>query len=422
MYLPNNNLTFRSKWGEDIFICKYMHDGCETMPLLVHTLVHEVCDGLMPSDEIDQLIELMAALKVIAGGRYLYYAGRTNKFYNNCYLLRAEEDTREDWGALHQRAEVALMTGGGIGVDYSRYRAKHSLCRSTGGVASGPLPAMYSTNEIGRNVMQGGGRRSAIYASLDRTHSDVWEFLNAKNWKDMSVGSTGYSYWDVKCQDADFPCPLDMTNISVNYKTDWLNIPIGADAYGTEYDNTIIGDDTDEVYLKNVFQALSTGDPGFSFNFFDKEDETLRNACTEVTSSDDSDVCNLASLNMGRIESLEEMETATYLATKFLLCGTLRAKLPYQKVYDVRERNRRLGLGLMGVHEWLLKRGYRYEFNPELQRWMEVYRNVSDTTSARFADQIDVSRPVGNRAIAPTGTIGILAGTTTGIEPLYAVA
>ena len=56
----------------------------------------------------------------------------------------------------------------------------------------------------------------------------------------------------------------------------------------------------------NVRQALKTAEPGFSFNFFDKENETLRNACTEVTSADDSDVCNLGSINMGRIESLKE--------------------------------------------------------------------------------------------------------------------
>lgn len=130
----------------------------------------------------------------------------------------------------------------------------------------------------------------------------------------------------------------------------------------------------------------------------------------------------MGSLNLGRIETLAELANVTELATKFLICGTLRAELPYQKVYAVREKNRRLGLGLMGVHEWLLKRGYRYEVTPELHDWLAVWKGASDKTSARFADHLGVSRPVANRAIAPTGSIGILAGTTTGIEPLFAVA
>ena len=215
--------------------------------------------------------------------------------------------------------------------------------------------------------------------------------------------------WDIKQDDFNFPAPLDMTNISVNYDTEWL----------LNYWKT---GDFGDVFRRNVEQALRTSEPGFSFNFFDKENETLRNACTEVTSEDDSDVCNLGSLNMGRIETLEEFKDVTELATKFLICGTLSAKLPYQKVYDVREKNRRLGLGLMGIHEWLIKRGERYEVTPELHRWLQVYKSCSDYTSVRYANALGVSIPVAVRAIAPTGSIGILAGTSTGVEPIFAVA
>jgi ribonucleoside-diphosphate reductase alpha chain len=148
----------------------------------------------------------------------------------------------------------------------------------------------------------------------------------------------------------------------------------------------------------------------------------FRNACTEVVSSDDSDVCNLGSINLGRIESVKEFSDIVELATKFLICGTLRADLPYAKVYETREKNRRLGLGIMGLHEWLIQRGSTYEVTPELHRWLSIYKGVSDKVSKEFADSLSVSRPVANRAIAPTGSIGILAGTTTGVEPLFAVA
>jgi ribonucleoside-diphosphate reductase alpha chain len=167
---------------------------------------------------------------------------------------------------------------------------------------------------------------------------------------------------------------------------------------------------------------MMTGEPGFSFNFGSKQNETLRNACTEVTSEDDSDVCNLGSVNMGAITSLEEFNAVVTLASKFLVCGTLRADLPYEKVYKVREKNRRLGLGLMGIHEWLLQRGQQYEVTNELKQWLTVYEQESEKAANEHCDRFFISRPVAYRAIAPTGSIGILAGTTTGIEPLFAVA
>jgi len=177
-----------------------------------------------------------------------------------------------------------------------------------------------------------------------------------------------------------------------------------------------------DVFRTNIRQALRTAEPGFSFNFFDQEQDTLRNACTEVTSADDSDVCNLGSINMGRISDIKDFADIVDLATKFLICGTKKAKLPYDKVYTVREKNRRLGLGLMGMHEWLLARGSKYEVTKELHQWLSVYKGISDSVSASTADSLNISRPVANRAIAPTGSIGILAGTSTGVEPIFAVA
>jgi len=408
-YRSNLNPSFRSKFSEDIFNQKYRHEGAETWPDLARTLVEDVCGGYLNQEDKDQLVQCISDMKFIPGGRYLYYAGRHNKFFNNCFLLKAEEDSREDWANLSWKAESCLMTGGGIGVDYSVYREEGAPIHRTGGQASGPIPKMNMINEIGRRVMQGGSRRSAIYASLNWKHGDVSTFLKAKDWAGMLVGRTGQSLWDIKQDDFNFPAPLDMTNISVNYDTDWL-----LDYYKTG--------DVGDVFRQNVSQALRTAEPGFSFNFFDKENETLRNACCEVTSEDDSDVCNLGSLNLGRIKDVNDLRDVVRLATMFLVCGTLKAHLPYPKVDSVREKNRRLGLGLMGVHEWLIQRGYRYEVTPELHNWLSVYRGESDKVSRQFADALGISRPVANRAIAPTGSIGILAGTSTGIEPIFAVA
>ena len=404
----NRNPTFRSKFSEDIFNQKYAHEGAETWRELAKTLVYDVCSLHMTVDEMHQLIEYIDQMYFIPGGRYLYYAGRPNRFYNNCYLLKSEEDSREDWANLSWKAESCLMTGGGIGNDYSLYRPKGSPIKRTGGVASGPLSKACMINEIGRRVMQGGSRRSAIYASLNWQHQDADDWLEAKAWKSMFIPGTEISLWDVKQKDFNWPCPLDMTNMSLNWDDKWL--------HGTEEPSR------NSVFLKNTKRALMTGEPGFSFNFGSKQHETLRNACTEVTSEDDSDVCNLGSLNLGRIPDVSTFANVVRLATKFLICGTLCADLPYQKVYEVRQKNRRLGLGLMGVHEWLIKRGQKYEVTEELHTWLDYYRGVSDGVARNFADQLSISRPVACRAIAPTGTIGIMAGTTTGIEPLFATA
>jgi len=408
-FKSNENPMFRSKFSEDIFKQKYAHQDCHTWADLAKTLVEDVCTNILPKDEVSELIQIITDLKFIPGGRYLYYAGRPNKFFNNCFLLKAEEDSREDWANLSWKAESCLMTGGGIGVDYSIYRPEGSGLSKTGGLASGPIPKMQMLNEIGRRVMQGGSRRSAIYASLNWKHRDVDKFLTCKNWYDMPVGTTEFSIGQIKEQDFNFVAPMDMTNISVNYDTEWL----------LNYWKT---GDVGDVFRTNIQQALRTAEPGFSFNFFEKEKDTLRNACTEVCSADDSDVCNLGSINMGRINDIEEFADVVSLATKFLICGTKKAKLPYQKVYEVRERNRRLGLGLMGMHEWLVRRGSKYEVTKELHKWLSVYKGYSDSVSTSCSDSFSISRPVANRAIAPTGSIGILAGTSTGIEPIFAVA
>lgn len=394
---------FKTEFAENIFKFKYAQGPSDSWDALADRLVEDVCGTrwgterpLMSEEERKQLSEYIKEMKFLPGGRYIYYAGRKAKFYNNCYLLRAEEDTREEWANLMWRSMSCLMTGGGIGIDYSRLRASGKPLGRTGGLASGPIPLMYAVNEAGRQIMQGGSRRSAIYASLNWAHEDIPMFLEAKNWSP--------EVRELKSKDFNFPAPLDMTNISINYD----------DAWGFDPNNP--------VFLQNCRQAMETGEPGFSFNFGDKQNETLRNACTEVTSEDDSDVCNLGSINLGNISSIDEFKDVVSLASKFLVCGTLRAELPYEKVYKVREQNRRLGLGLMGIHEWLLKKGYKYEVTPELHEWLKVYESESERSANAHCERLYISKPVAYRAIAPTGSIGILAGTTTGIEPLFAVA
>jgi ribonucleoside-diphosphate reductase alpha chain len=361
--------------------------------------------GFGPGDrEFESTFELIRERKFLPGGRYLYAAGRDLHQTQNCLLLRGE-DSREGWADLLKKSAMALQTGAGIGVDYSDVRGSGTPIRRTGGVASGPLALMNMVNEVGRGVMQGGSRRSAIWAGLKWSHPDIMPFIRCKDWSD--------ALREIKKTDFNFPAPMEFTNISVLLDDEFF------DSY--EDPNSELYTQAHEVYDVTLKRMVKTAEPGFSIDLGDSRYETLRNACTEVTSEDDSDICNLGSINLSRIDTLEEFKEAIKYATLFLLAGTEYSHVPYQEVAQVRHKNRRLGLGIMGVHEWLLRRGYRYEPNDELGRWLEEYAKSTEV-AAEWADKYGLTKPIKTRAIAPTGTIGIIGETTTGIEPIFCVA
>jgi ribonucleoside-diphosphate reductase alpha chain len=357
-----------------------------------------------PDEEIQIVARLIAERKFIPGGRYLYASGRGLHQTQNCLLLRAE-DSREGWADLWRKAGMALMTGAGIGIDYSDIRPSGSPIKRTGGFASGPIALMKVVNEIGRGVMQGGARRSAIWAGLNWNHGDIFDFIRIKDWTEEDR--------ERKSRDFNYPMTMEFTNVSVLLDDEFF------EAYNNESHE--LHAHANQVYWLAVRKMISTAEPGFSVDIGEDAGETLRNACTEVTSRDSDDICNLGSINLGRIESIEEMRHVVKYATLFLLAGTVYSDLPYDEVEKIRFKNRRLGLGVMGVHEWLLKRGKPYGPDAELAEWMHVYEE-SDRHADEWAREYHLTTPVKTRAIAPTGTIGIIGETTTGIEPIYCVA
>lgn len=395
-------MTEMSTFANTIYRSKYAQPG-EEWADTARRVVETVVAPYFPED-VDKLTQFVIDRKFMPGGRYLYATGKQFHQTQNCLLLTVE-DSRESWADLMQRITSGLMTGAGIGVVYSALRGNGAPVKGMGGKSTGPLALMNMVNEAGRHIMQGGSRRSAIWAGLHWNHPDVFEFMTAKNWSDDVRA--------LKEKDFNFPATLDMTNISIILDDDFF----------AAYENMLHPDYiwANKVYWTAVKLMLTTGEPGFSVDIKENAGEHLRNACTEITSRDDNDICNLGSINLARIESLEEMQQVTELATRFLLCGTLYSKVPYQGVADTREKNRRLGLGLMGIYEWLAVRGKPYAPDTELEKWLEVYATSTDIAGAAAA-ALGVSAPIKTRAIAPTGTIGIIAETTTGLEPPYGLA
>jgi ribonucleoside-diphosphate reductase alpha chain len=401
--------TEMSTFASTVMNQKYAHEKPDGTRETWEDVAFRVAKNVMrtvdaPKAKIDHITRIISNRQFMPGGRYLAASGRQFHQVQNCLLLRAE-DSREGWADLLQKSTMALMTGAGIGVDYSNIRPEGSKIRKTGGYATGPLALMQMLNEAGRGIRQGGDRRSAIWAGLNWSHPDIHKFITMKNWIPEVCS--------LKEKNFDFPARMDGTNISVELDDTFFK--------AFHNDKHKLYAQAQSVYWATVKQMLMTAEPGFSVDTGENAGENLRNACTEVCSRDDSDICNLGSINMARISSLEEMEEVTQAATEFLLAGTLYSDVPYAKVDSVRTKNRRLGLGLMGLHEWLLLRGLPYAANDELANYLEIYQK-STGIAAKYAEELGISAPVKTRAIAPTGTIGIVGETSTGIEPIFCVA
>ena len=397
----------QSVFSKTIMEQKYSHtldDGSkETWDNIAYRVTKHVMRalGITMRDTLAQNIKkAISERKFMPGGRYLYASGRQYHQVNNCALYRAS-DSREGWAKLVHNTAMSLMSGAGIGIDYSGVREEGALIRKTGGLATGPLALMQIVNEQGRFIMQGGARRSAIWAGLKWNHPDIHKFIRVKNWIDVVRKQ--------KEVDFNFPATLDGTNISVLLDDDFF-------AAYDKHDSL-----ANSVYWAVIEQMLSTAEPGFSIDTGKNRNETLRNACTEIVTEDDSDICNLGSINLARVDTLEEFRQLVELGITFLLAGTIYSDVPHPEIDAIRTKNRRLGLGLMGVHEWLLKRGRKYGPDRELGEWLKIYADSTDV-SHRIAKQHKLTPPVKTRAIAPTGTIGIVAETTTGIEPVFCVA
>ena len=123
--MSENYDVFSNKFAQDIYLQKYSMDGQEKWEDTCKRVVENVCGQLLDTEDKDKILELMVERKFIPGGRYLYSAGRPFHQVNNCFLFRAE-DSREGWAEALYKATMALMTGGGIGFDYSKVRPNGS--------------------------------------------------------------------------------------------------------------------------------------------------------------------------------------------------------------------------------------------------------------------------------------------------------
>ncbi len=389
----------------------------------------------------------------------LMNAGRPLGQLSACFVLPVEDalsngrdgiyDTLRSMALVHQ-------SGGGTGFGFSRLRAKNDVVRSTMGVASGPVSFMSLYDQSTEVVKQGGTRRGANMGILRVDHPDIRDFITCKS--------------DV----------TKITNFNISVAvTDAFMEAVRA---GTRYDllsprtGEVVGEeDAREVFDMIVHGAWATGEPGVFFidraNAYNPVPHLggyeATNPCGEQPLLP-YDVCNLGSVNVGAFARADAPSDATpservdwdalrqvvHLSTHFLDNVIDANNYPLEAIDDLAHRIRRIGLGIMGWADLLVRVGIPYDseeavaFAGELMRFVdeetkrasekiaetrgtfpEWERSIwgPDETCARDAagERIRPLRPLRNcnlTTVAPTGTISIIAGCSGGIEPLFAVA
>src|SRR5690349_5535711 len=254
-----------SVWADTIYRQKYAQEG-ENWGDTARRVISTVMAPYFPED-VEKLTQAVTDRKFMPGGRYLYATGKPFHQTQNCLLLTVE-DSRESIADLMNRVASGLMTGAGIGIVWSKLRPSGAPVGGMGGTSTGPIAFMQAINEIGRNIMQGGSRRSAIWAGLHWNHADVFDFMKVKDWNSDLVA--------MKEKDFNAYAPMDMTNISIILDDDFFA--------AFENPSHEQHDWAQKVYWTAVEGMLKTGEPGFSVDIGENAGEHLRNACTEVTS------------------------------------------------------------------------------------------------------------------------------------------
>jgi ribonucleoside-diphosphate reductase alpha chain len=339
------------------------------------------------------------------------------------------------------------QSGGGTGFSFSRLRPKNDVVRSTMGVASGPVSFMKLYDASTDVVKQGGTRRGANMGILRVDHPDILEFITCK---------------DDLTQVTNF-------NISVAVTDAFMAALEAGAAYDLIHPRTgkVVGQlDAREVFRRIVHGAWKTGEPGVFYidraNHYNPVPQLgsyeATNPCGEQPLLP-NDVCNLGSINVGLFVKdgavdWEGLRTAVHLCTHFLDNVIDANKYPLEEIHELAQQIRRIGLGIMGWADLLVRLGIPYNSDEGValgRRLMAFVDEASKVASEKLAEQRGVFaewersiwgpdatcardargeriRPMRRlrncnlTTVAPTGTISIIAGCSSGIEPLFAVA
>ena len=382
--------------------------------------------------------DMMVEGKFLPNSPTLMNAGKGNQLqYSACYVLPVGDSMEEIFDAV-KAAAIIHKSGGGTGFAFSRLREKDAIVASTGGKASGPVSFLRVFNSATEAVKQGGTRRGANMGILKVDHPDILEFIECK----LDGGITNF-------------------NISVAATDRFMD----ALAEGGEYElinphtGFVVGRlSAQEVFDRIVKAAWHTGDPGMVF--IDRINRSHANPTPEIGMVEatnpcgeqpllPNEACNLGSVNVSKFAiqapngewaiNWEELERIVRLSVRFLDDVIEVNPYPLPEIDKTVKSNRRIGLGVMGWADLLFLMGIPYASQGALdlaERLMAFIEEHGHDQSAKLAEErgpfpnwaksiYKQDRPLRNSTvttIAPTGTISMIAGCSSGVEPIFALA
>jgi ribonucleoside-diphosphate reductase alpha chain len=409
-------------------------------------LFHRVAGAIAEADDElggdralweERYVELLTSLDFLPNSPTLMNAGTSVGQLSACFVLPVEDSLEDIFEAVKQMALVQ-RTGGGTGFSFSELRPKNDIVRSTGGVASGPVSFMRIFDCATENIKQGGRRRGANLGVLRVDHPDILDFVSAK----LEEGSFRNFNISVGITDAFFEAVRDDTSYALVHPA--------------------TGEPAGHLRASAVFEAIvdaawRSGDPGLLFLDAIHRGNPVpnlgrieaANPCGEVPLLP-YESCNLGSINLANmVEATEDGEAhidwdklaKTVTTAVRFLDGVIEVnRYPLPAIEKATRATRKIGLGVMGFAELLIRLGVGYA-REEAERTgraiMQFIAEKAREASAELADERGVFpawdrskyapgnerlRHATRTAIAPTGTIGIIAGTSPSIEPLFALA